>query len=523
MRKIEEGKQVAGWTVIKPGQLEEELYTIYGDLLINGKTESKSLLAKLLTKDFKALETKETDNALKVITEIGKIAKNTSDYFNKKESQDTDFTEYLINKNMIPWQKEVIKDPSHKFTLFAGRRAGKSYVMAALMLLHCLTGTDVITLPDGRVVEKPRQAVYIGLTLDKARAVIWDLLITLIDKVRMSVKKIDNSASIIYFSNGSSIRLWGNNSKAEREKLRGLDCSMYLLDECQSQQGLLYIIDSCVGPIVRGRNGIIVTAGTAPLSAGTYWEEIINDETWSHYHATMADNPTIPNYEHALEEVLKDNNWTKDNIVFRREYLGELAYDTELLVYPTRTYETDTNHPKTNKFTECVIGLDFGFRDSTAIAPILIDEEGNGWLRHEFKQPGMSATQKVDTIKAKIKFIKDTYKLRDDQIYIFQDNSDLDIAKDLVDLGIQNVRCADKTKEDYQMQLVRDAIESGQLNCVKDSYFDQECDRVAFQWDTEHQRVIYKLDDATYHGDMVDAVRYAWYSYMRERHWEQSN
>lgn len=515
-------KKIDGWKVIKPGDLENELYTIYAELLTTGDTTSNSMMAKVLKRDFKALETKETDNALKVITEIGKIAKATGDYFNGKESKDTEYYEYLLNKRMMPWQKEIFNDPSKRVCLFAGRRAGKTYEIAADMIKHCLPGYDSVKMPDGRIVRKPRECVFVGLTIDTAKAAVWGPLCTLMDELNIPHKK-NLSSYTITFSNGATIRLWGNSRKEEREKLRGGDYSMIVVDECQSQQGLLYILESAAGPIVGGRNGKFMLAGTAPLSAGTYWESIINSEDWSHYHATMKDNITIPDYQDALQRELAKYGGNPNNIAYRREILGEIAYDTDLIVYPTRTYETDKNKPSTNKFVECVIGLDYGFRDATAIAPILIDGQGNGWLRHEFKKPGMSATDKVDTIKAKIDFIKSTYGIPEESIHIFADNSDLDIAKDLIDLGIPNVCTADKSKEKYQIGIIRDSLESGKLNIQQGGYFDQECDRIVYKWDIEHQKPIYEIDDKAYHGDICDAVRYAWYAYTRERHWEQSN
>lgn len=523
MRKVEEGKQLAGgWTVIKPGQLEDELYTVYSDLLINGKTESKSLLAKLLTKDFKALETKETDNALKVITEISKIAKNTSDYFNGKEQKDMEYYEYLLNKRMMPWQKEVFNDPSKRKCLFAGRRSGKTYEVAAEMISHCLQGTDNVTMPDGRVVRKPREAVFVGITIDTAKAAVWGPLTTLMKECNIP-HKVNLSSYTIKFDNGASIRLWGNSKKEEREKLRGGDYSMIVVDECQSQQGLLYIVEAAAGPIVGGRNGKFMMLGTAPLSAGTYWEEIINSDKWTHYHATMKDNITIEDYESALERELQKYGNNPDNISYRREILGEIAYDTELLIYPKRTYETEKNKPKSNVFKECVIGVDYGTRDCFSISPILIEDDGTAWLRHEFKKPGLSATDKISTMKAKVQFIKDTYHIPDCNIHIFVDSSDPDISMDFTDQGVPNVHNAYKIDEKYQMGLLRDALETGRLNIEQGGAFDDECNRLVYKWDVEHQKVKYEIDDNTYHGDSCDSVRYAYCTWLREHHWEEGN
>ena len=82
---------------------------------------------------------------------------------------------------------------------------------------------------------------------------------------------------------------------------------------------------------------------------------ILSNE-WEHFHATMEDNPSIPDHEKALEQVLIDNHWTKDNIVFRREYLGEIAYDNNILIYPFVTYYDSI--PDNFKPVKAYVGLD---------------------------------------------------------------------------------------------------------------------------------------------------------------------
>ena len=213
--------------------LEQELMENYRDILLTGKPRNNTWLAKVLEKDFAKLQAEDTYNALSVIKEVGKIAKTTTDYFNKKKEGDVDFISFMLDKNLMPWQREVLRDLSKRIVLLAGRRAGKTYEIASHMIEHCLKGFDEVN-----GVKKYREAIYIGLTLEKAAAVIWDILISTIDKCKIPVKKRDNGLYRIEFSNGSAIQLLGNNSKADREKIRGFDSSMFVIDECQSQQGL---------------------------------------------------------------------------------------------------------------------------------------------------------------------------------------------------------------------------------------------------------------------------------------------
>lgn len=480
------------------------------EFLYNGKITSGTNLASYVEKLFKPLSVEE-DNKSIAIYNIGKIIEILEwlqANLDKKRSTDAEFVRFLLYRVLFPWQKEVFNDASRIITMLCGRRSGKSFVDACKMIDHCLGGPDVIDTPNGRVV-KNRVAYYIGLTTDKAKEIMWPVLTMLVEKTKCPVKNIDNSSLCITFTNGSEIRLTGNANTAQQEKLRGLDFSMVILDEMQSQKGLVYFIDTIISPILDGRNGVLILSGTGPLTAGTVWENYIKNVAISHYHATMVDNPSIPNYKDALEDVLTKHGWDKSNITFRREYLGELAYDTTILVYPKRTYFSSENGALPEGFVpvKCYIGLDYGYRDCTAFAPVFIDENNNMVLAHEFKQQGMSASAKVEKAKELYAFIKDTYKL--DDIWFIQDHNEQDVGADIFSEGVEHVVNAYKKNEAYQIGLVRDCLESGRLRIKKDDHFDQECDRLVWQKDENTNTVIYKLDDKVYHGDISDAVRYA--------------
>lgn len=490
--------------------LVEDFVNTATEFLYDGKITSGTKLAGYVEKLFKPLSIEE-DNKGVAIYNIGKVIEIIEwlqSNLDKKRSTDAEFVRFLLYRVLFPWQKEVFNDASRTMTMLCGRRSGKSFVDACKMIDHCLGGPDVIETPNGKVV-KNRVAYYVGLTTEKAKEIMWPVLTTLVEKTKCPVRNIDNSSLCISFTNGSEIRLTGNANTAQQEKLRGLDFSMVIIDEMQSQKGLMYFIDTVVGPILDGRNGILILSGTGPLTAGTLWEQYINNPAISHYHATMSDNPSIPNYKEALEDVLTKHGWDKNNITFRREYLGELAYDTTILVYPKRTYFDNEKGalPEGFKPVKCYIGLDYGYRDCTAFAPVFIDEENNMVLAHEFKQQGMSASAKVDKAKELYAFIRDTYKL--DDVWFIQDHNEQDVGADIFSEGVEHVVNAYKKNEVYQIGLVRDCLESGRLVIKKGDYFDQECDRLVWQRDENTNTVIYKLDDKVYHGDISDAVRYA--------------
>lgn len=517
--KIVNGNAVVyGKDSINGDDLVDNLYEALGQYLTTGKVVNSSHIAKVMDKQFKSFEKKSEDNPdnLSNIKQLMQISKETSDYYLKKQAQDKDFTEYLLYKKLFEWQKAVWNDNSKRIALPAGRRSGKSYVIASLLLKHCLVGNDNIVDPKtGLTMMKKRLAYYIGLTHERAVSIIWQPLKDLIEAAHIPYSKIDNGNHVVTLSNGAQIVVYGNNSKAEREKLRGIDASMFCIDEMQSQSGVAYLLESIIGPIVTGRDGTIILAGTAPVSAGTYWEEVMKGEAgYSIHKATMMDNPSIPSYDEALDKVLEDNHWTRDNITFRREYLCELAYDTNRMIYPVRHYYDVV--PK-QRAKAIYVGVDYGFVDSTAIAPIVILENGNAYLVNEFKQSRMTASQIIDKINEMAEYMSKTYGIDYSQIHVRTDTNEQNIVRDIQNkYPRMDIQLAIKRGETAQIALVNDMLMSGDMKIKEAGPFDDECNRLV--WKVSDNGVVEygTIDDEEYHGDICDAVKYAVSSYFSD-------
>lgn len=497
-----------GTKVFNPNDdIEKELYTNYAEMFMTGKTSSNTYLSTLISKSLNRIEFesgKDATTALGAVRELNRIATKTAEYFDKSKKADVDFSRYLLRDGLFEWQRKVYDSHSKKKTMLCGRRSGKSFSVVDLALHHCLeTG------------KKQKQAAIIGLTTEKTAAIYWDNIKTHIEKAHIPTAKIDNGGYRVVFSNGNILQLFGNNSKAEREKLRGYDLSFVAIDECQSQAGLYYLIDSIIMPMLRGQDGELILLGTAPLYAGTYWENAILSDTFEHFHATMEDNPTIPDYTNALKNVLEENHWSEDNITFRREYLGEIAYDTERLIYPHRTYYEEL--PADYKPIGCVIGVDFGWRDYSSFAPILYDSEYNCYLIDEWKQNKTAATALVDKAKAITEAIHTKYNIPIEDIKIVADSSHQQISADFYNQGIINIQNAYKQDEQYQIARVAEACEIGLLNIQKNKPFDIECNSLVWKWNDEKACVVYAIDDDVFHPDIADSVKYAYTTIIQER------
>lgn len=489
----------------------DDLYNSLAEYFVSGNVTGQSHLASIIKRDFDIIE-KSAATSLNHLKDLMSITKEVGDYQESKRQGDKDYMNWLLRKKLLKWQIPVFDDTCKRISLMCGRRAGKSYICAALMLAHCIQGRDNIETTNG-IISKPREAMYIGLTISKAADIMWKPLRDLITVCKIPVNRIDNSAYIIYFANSSVIRLAGNSTKAEREKIRGQDCSMFVIDEMQSQSGLLYLLESVILPIVTGRNGSIICAGTAPLTGGTYWEQIQSNDSWSHYTATMKDNDTIPDAEDVLSNVLETNGWTPDNIIFRREYLGEIAHDTNRLVIGSKTYYTPSDK---DKYDKAILGIDFGYADNSSWIVIANVKGTDVWdVIFEYVSPRMSSTEIENKTYEALDYTL-SKGVPKNEIHIIGDSSHQMFLRDIYMKGWVNVSVPYKLNESQQWTDLAMLMRTGKVRIIKDSRIDIDTDKISWQIDNETGTVIYEIDDKLNHelqvSDATDALKYAVYA-----------
>lgn len=490
---------------------KDDYYQSVMEYFDKGKTCGNSHLSKIVGKVLKAADAnvdKSSTMALNTLKLYSNIMGEAVDYFEGKKAVDADFIEYQLFKRLFPWQQNVMNDLSKRKLLICSRRTGKSYMEAFEMIKHCLKGTDDIQVGD-RIVRKPRCAIYIGLTIAKAAAIMWDNLKALVTECRIPVNKIDNGALRITFANGAYIQLAGNSSKAEREKIRGSDWSLAIIDEAQSQNSLAYLFDSILEPIIGARNGTMIMSGTGPLYKG-YWSKCIEHEIdgWNVHHYTIYDNPTISDPEAILDEEAAKLGG-KDSTTFRREWLGEIAWDETLLIYPRLTYyDTIPNdfHP-----IKAYIGVDDGLVDGTAVCLILIDENRNGFVSDEFFKVGCSPTELENTLRAFQDNAIKTWRVQD--VRIVADNHGKQMYQDFQNHGINNIEMAIKTDKNIHIAYLNEALASGRLKCKKGGFINDEAVQVCWKYDDENDRIVYEEDKRKYHQNMMDSLLYAWTNY----------
>lgn len=506
IKNIEENKaEFADGTILYDEDLIEKYYKATYDALIGRKPTDNSLFP-FIDKSIKGmLDKSRYDLGAKSLDKIDQLVKDTTEYFKSKEDKNIDFIEYKIAKTLFPWQKPIILFESHKNTLLAGRRAGKSHVEAAIAVMHCAKGYDTIG-----GFKKQRSVLVMGLTSERTKDVFWDNILHFIELSGLKTK-IDASKLYIKFENGAEIFLRGNNSKVDREKLRGADYSLIIIDECQSQQSLQYLMVDILGPIIKGRDSYVFLSGTGAITNKGFWKDITDGELaseWLHYTATMRDNPTIP--ANAIEEVLKENKWTEDNITFRREYLAENITDTTRIVYPE--YHTYEEVPANTIIDHLCIGIDYGWNDYNAI--VALGKATNGKI-YELETRKFNRTD-VDNIVSNVKDVWDNLimKYKIPNAICVADSSDQSISAQIQKRGIkiQNAYKVDRIQQIFDM---REALRRADV-LVKSKLITDDMGNYIWKFDEENKCVLRETDDDYFHSDVLPAMRYSWF-YLKNK------
>lgn len=270
-----------------------------------------------------------------------------------------------LDLRLLPWQQEVLNDPSRFKVIAAGRRCGKTYFAAITLILAAMDGN-------------PGGVMYIGPTQGLARDLMWDLLKELAGDIIES-SNINNLEIVL--SGGNKIALKGSDRP---DTLRGYSLKHLVCDEFAFfKEG---VFDTILRPALADRKGTAMFIST-PEGRNSFYDVYMNGELgkkdWKSWHLTTYDNPMIdPDEIEAAKETMA--GWQ-----FRQEFMssfdakGSEFFDPEAFEY----YE---------KIPETVIGSHYiavdlaGFetdrgnktkrRDNSAMAVVLVDDFGTWYV-----------------------------------------------------------------------------------------------------------------------------------------------
>lgn len=281
--------------------------------------------------------------------------------------------ERLLDKLEIPnvlqsgfaQQLSFINHPARQKALFCTRRSAKSFT-AGLYLVH-----EALNNPGCN-------CLFIGLTRQSAKAIIWKDILTVINLKYGLNASFNQTDLTMTLANGSVISVTGADAdESEMNKLLGRKFRLVCIDEASMYtidlRNLVYGVlgPAMVDPNDEGESGTICLMGTASdFPRGLFYDITVgNEKGWNLFKWSASDNPFVANkWAEALEKIRAERPLYMDTPQYKQWYLNQWEVDEERLVY---RFDMGKNlvgglpHLPTAGWSY-VLGVDTGWEDDSA-------------------------------------------------------------------------------------------------------------------------------------------------------------
>lgn len=193
-----------------------------------------------------------------------------------------------LNFTFHPAQKLIYESAARFKVVAAGRRFGKSYLAAMLMLMYGIQSTHKgLSGKEYDVATKP--IYYIGPTFEQAKRIMWDLIQHL---GRPLIAKTHENSATITLVNGRKIIIKGSD---DPDSLRGLGYHFVVMDEYAFMKPDVWT--KIVRPALTDVEGHALFIGT-PEGENHFFELFVEAKSvglpiWEAWQFTTLDNPTL--------------------------------------------------------------------------------------------------------------------------------------------------------------------------------------------------------------------------------------
>lgn len=409
-----------------------------------------------------------------------------------------------LNEN-FPEQNDFVNDQSRFLAAQCTRRAGKSNALALKFF---------------RTMEKypGSQCVYIALTRDSARSIMWPVLMEHNEKYQLKCEFLESRLTVTH-PNGASLRLVGADSKNFIRRLKGIKAPGVAIDEAQDfSSHLQSLVDDVLTPTIADyHDGWLALTGTpGPIPSG-YFFEVTQQKKYGYsiHKWSVLDNPYMPDAKAFIDSLKIKRGWDDNNPTLLREWRNNWILDVQSLWI---RYKQDVNdylaltETKPDSYSY-IMGVDIGYKDADAIAILAWSPaHKTTYLVEEIITPKQDITALADQIK------KLQAKYNPDKIVMDAGALGKKIHEELTRRHQIPIEAADKTRKQENVELLNDSLRLGTFKAKAASRFATDSYLIQIDWDksTPDKITIKKYP----HSDIIDAVLYAFkvspaYTYVK--------
>lgn len=391
----------------------------------------------------------------------------------------------------FPKQDVFVSDSNRFIAAQCSRRAGKTNALAIRFLT---------------TLEKHPGAfcLYIALTRESARNIMWPVLEELDEKFKVGLSFTESNLTVTH-PNGARLQLFGADMKNFIRRLKGIKTPGVAIDEAQDFGAHLEsLVDDVLTPTLTDYEDswLAITGTPGPVPSG-YFYKITQERKFgfSLHKWTLLDNPYLPQAENFLTELIKKHEWPDDNPTLRREWRNEWVLDLESLLIK---YDSTKNNFETlpTKPWTYILGVDIGFRDSDALALLAWSEASSEiYLVEETITQG----QDITTLTTQI----ESYMKRYDISKIVMDEGGLGkkVAEEIRRRKHIPVQAAEKQRKMENVAFLNEWLRLGRFKARRNSRFAQDSFMLQIDWEKTSPDKIRVKD--SFHSDIIDAVLYA--------------
>lgn len=447
-------------------------------------------------------------------------------------SYDNAYNIYMILHTLFDKQLNVLNAGNGTILVCCSRRAGKTHMLVACLLIECMRRPNT-------------KCIYIGETMELSEGLIDSAANEIVEKCHLQDKK-GKRFNWRRMDNGSEILVRGLSNTKDPDQIRGNKAKVIVIDEFFHLKSdlLEYLQREVLQPMQMdyADDYKFLCAGTPPQVKNTYGE--MAWKTWEvpHFTWTWRDNPhpvDVAAREAYVEQVLEEKGLTWDSPFARREYLGEWAYDDDLILYPNfKVYDPEEGIPAW-KISRIFFGLDYGCSDNDAIFGVAwSDDEGKGYQFFECKfnrlDIGDYKISQLEYLKMQVKkawlqaleFFGPFHSIEeakqankrilwdadDNDQHVTQElglnvNFKDDDYKFLAPLTMQ-IANAHKTDKKIMWDKIDELMRTGRLLFLKGSKIVKECESTILLRGPNGE-IYSEIDEKVFHPDLLPCMRYA--------------
>ncbi|MFS4438604.1 terminase large subunit [Paracoccaceae bacterium GXU_MW_L88] len=268
-------------------------------------------------------------------------------------------------------QSEFIQSNKRYKLLNWGRRSGKTFAVGYEAFITAYSK------------DKARIAYY-APTSEDARDIAWGDFVDLFEPITIKTNEVLLEITVKNKFGGTSlIKLYGWEAVKNRDKGRGVENDLVILDECAFYPMFKEKFEKVIEPTLLTSLGRLIVTST-PNGFNHFYElvtEAQSDDDWYYSHATSYDNPHNP-----IEE-LEKLKAKKGEDAFAQEYLADFRR-LEGLVYKDFDFNRHVvdELPQEHLIVDRIGFIDFGYKNPAAIGTVLVDKDSNYYITDEYYQ-----------------------------------------------------------------------------------------------------------------------------------------